>query len=118
MRTALEVASGPASSPVAPKANATPVDGAAGDAFHAAMAAFAMGSYAEADERFAEFVGHFPADSRCEDAAFLRTVIALRRGDPAGAVARARTYLRRFPDGFRRDEVEKMIRVAGRTQSD
>jgi TolA-binding protein len=77
------------------------------------MAAFAMGSYAEADERFTEFVGRFPGDSRCEDAAFLRTVIALRRGDSAAAVARARGYLRRFPNGFRRDEIEQMIAAAG-----
>jgi anti-sigma factor RsiW len=87
--------------------------GVAGDAFHSAMAAFAMGSYAEADERFTEFVGRFPGDSRCEDAAFLRTVIALRRGDSAAAVARARGYLRRFPNGFRRDEIEQMIAAAG-----
>jgi hypothetical protein len=81
----------------------------AGEAFHAAMASFSVGAYAEADERLAEFVARFPNDSRDEDAAFLRTVIALRRGDRAAAAARARAYLRRFPDGLRRQEIERML---------
>ncbi len=99
--------------PRSPAASSAAVpDGAAGEAFHVAMAAFATGSYAEADERFAEFVGRFAGDSRCEDAVFLRTVIALRRGDPAAAVARGRSYLRRFPNGFRRREIEAMISTA------
>jgi len=97
----------------APRATTASAPGeAAGDAFHAAMAAFSLGSYAEADERFAEFVARFPEDSRDEDAAFLRTVIAIRRGDPSAAVARARAYLRRFPDGLRRREMERMLETA------
>lgn len=87
-------------------------DAAAGEAFHRAMAAFSLGAYAEADERLAEFAARFPNDSRDEDAAFLRTVIALRRGDPAAAVARAHSYLRLFPDGLRRPEVERMLDAA------
>jgi hypothetical protein len=87
---------------------------AAGDAFHTAMAAFSLGSYAEADARFAAFVERFAGDSHSEDAAFLRTVIALRLGDPGAAVARGRSYLRRFPFGLRRTEVERMIETAER----
>jgi hypothetical protein len=87
---------------------------AAGEAFHTAMAAFSLGSYAEADERFAAFMERFAADSHCEDASFLRTVIALRRGNAGAAVARGRSYLKRFPDGLRRKEIERMIETAER----
>lgn len=95
-----------------PDAASKPNPEAAGEAFHAAMASFSLGSYVEADERFAEFAARFPGDTRAEDAAFVRTVIALRRGDTAAAIVRARAYLRRFPDGLRRQEMERMLEAA------
>lgn len=82
---------------------------AAARAFERAMAAFTSGAYLEADEQLAAFAARFPADGRREDAAFLRAVIATKRGDAAAAVARARAYLSRFPRGLRRAEMERLV---------
>ncbi len=81
----------------------------AGDEFSAAMASFRAGAYLDADERFAIFAAHFQTDPRYEDAAFLRAVIATKRGDAAAAVARARDYLKRFPGGLRRVEMQRLL---------
>jgi TolA-binding protein len=81
----------------------------AAEEFSAAMAAFSSGAYLEADDRLAAFAARFPTDSRNEDAAFLRAVIAARRGDRTAAVARARDYLRRFKTGLRRPELERLL---------
>lgn len=83
--------------------------GSAADGFAAAMRAFSAGAYLDADDRFADFARRFPRDSRCEDALFLRAVLAVRSGDRAAALSRATEYLRRFPGGLRRNE---MARVA------
>jgi hypothetical protein len=77
--------------------------------FAGAMAAFTAGAYLDADERFSAFAARFPSDARREDATFLRAVIATTRGDAAAAVARARDYLRRFPGGLRRAEMERLV---------
>jgi hypothetical protein len=79
--------------------------------FASAMATFRSGAYLDADERFAGFAARFPSDARQEDALFLRTVIATRRGDAAVAVARAGEYLRRFPHGLRRAEAERIAKA-------
>jgi len=86
----------------------SPTAPAAARDFAAAMAAFTAHSYLDADERFAAFVLQFPQDPRREDAAYLRAVIATRRGDAAAAVARARDYIRRFPQGLRRAEMDRL----------
>ena len=49
------------------------------------------------------------ADTAAEDAAYLQVIALLRAGKQDEARAAARSYLERFPNGFRRDE---MIRVA------
>jgi hypothetical protein len=72
------------------------------------MSALSSGAYLEADEYFAEFAARFRGDARVEDAVYLRTVIALRRGDRDAAAVRARDYLNRFPHGLRRNELEKL----------
>jgi hypothetical protein len=77
--------------------------------FATAMAAFTAGAYLDADDLFSAFAARFPTDARNEDVAFLRAVIATKRGDATAAVARARDYLRRFPDGLRRDEMERIL---------
>ncbi len=79
-----------------------------GDLFAAAVAAFKGDRYTQADALFASFVDRFPDDPRCEDAAFLRAMSHAREGDPAGAAALARAYLRSFPKGLRRKEAERL----------
>jgi hypothetical protein len=89
--------------------------------FAVGMSAFASGNYLEADDRLGEFVARFEQDSRCEDAVYLRTVIAVRRGDSVAALARGRDYLRRFPNGLRRPEIQRLLdgarAVTGRTDA-
>jgi len=78
--------------------------------FRAAMAAFNGGDNATAARSFAAFSSQHPRDSRAEDAAYLR-VLALQRGGMAAAThAAALEYLRRYPGGFRRAEVERLSR--------
>jgi TolA-binding protein len=87
----------------APTASSAPLE------FAAAMASFQTGAYLDADERFATFAARFAADPRSEDAAFLRAVIATKRGDAAAAVARARDYVKRFPSGLRSAEMQRLL---------
>ncbi|HMI93246.1 MAG TPA: hypothetical protein VK509_17870, partial [Polyangiales bacterium] len=82
--------------------------GDAGRSFAAAMAAFSAGDYAHANRLFAEFEHAHPADARVEDAAFLRAVAHARRGDSDASRAAAREYLRRYPNGLRRAEAERL----------
>ena len=78
--------------------------------FRAAMTALDGGDNATAAARFADFLAARPGDARAEDAAYLR-VIALQRAGKAGAMKEAAAqYLRRYPQGFRRAEVETLSR--------
>jgi TolA-binding protein len=99
----------PADEGVDPEGSGAARRTAAAEVFERAMGGFTAGNYLEADEQFAAFAARFPADARREDAAFLRAVIATRRGDAAAAVARARDYLARFPRGLRRSEMERLV---------
>jgi hypothetical protein len=74
--------------------------------FVRAMSAFSAGAYVEADEGLRAFAIRHAKDPRCEDALYVRTVIAERRRDHAAAAAHARAYLRHFPNGFRKRELE------------
>ena len=51
-----------------------------------------------------------PADAADENAAYLEVVGRARAQDAAGARAAAQGYLRRFPNGFRREEVGRFVR--------
>lgn len=82
----------------------------AGEDFAAAMSAFSAGDYGEAERRLLAFERRHRDDARAEDATFLRAVARLRRGDREGARALARDYLRRFPEGLRRAEAERIAR--------
>jgi len=82
----------------------------AGRAFAAAMTAFSAGDYGHADRLFAEFERVHAGDARVEDAAFLRAVAHSRRGDRRASQAAARDYLRRYPNGLRRAEAERLAR--------
>jgi TolA-binding protein len=78
--------------------------------FALAMAAFSAGDYGRAEELFISFERTNPSDARVEDATFLRALARSRRGDSNGAQAVAREYLRRYPNGLRRIEAERLAK--------
>ena len=78
--------------------------------FTLAMSAFNAGDYGRADELFAAFERTHPDDSRLEDALFLRAVARARRGDDSGARMIALEYLKRFPNGLRKADAERLSR--------
>ena len=78
--------------------------------FRAAMDALDRGDDHEAATRFAGFHGRHPLDARAEDAAYLRVIALQRSGDDGGMKAAAAEYLRLYPAGFRRAEVEALVR--------
>jgi hypothetical protein len=81
------------------------------------MSAFSSGAYRTADSLFARFEQKFPADARSEDAAFLRIVIEKRLGDQAAVSRLAGEYLQLHPHGFRRNDVERLIRTSDAARS-
>jgi hypothetical protein len=78
--------------------------------FRAAMAALDQGDNARAAGAFARFVSQHPQDPRAEDAAYLRVIALQRSGDASAMNDAAREYLRHYPSGFRRSEVEVLSR--------
>jgi hypothetical protein len=89
---------------------ASPPERAASRDFRAAMTALDSGDNATAAARFADFLAAHPGDARAEDAAYLR-IIALQRTSNTGTMKEAAAqYLRRYPQGFRRAEVETLSR--------
>lgn len=78
--------------------------------FRAAVAVLDAGANREAAAAFARFLATHPGDPRAEDAAYLH-VIALQRSGADDEMKRAaQEYLRLYPAGFRRGEVEKLSR--------
>jgi hypothetical protein len=75
-----------------------------------AMAAFNAGHNREAAARFASFVAEHAGDPRAEDAAYLRVLALQRAGDEAGMRATGHEYLQRYRRGFRRAEVQALVR--------
>jgi hypothetical protein len=76
--------------------------------FRAAVALLDASANREAAAAFARFLAKHPRDPRAEDAAYLH-VIALQRCGADDEMRRAaREYLRRYPAGFRRGEVEAL----------
>jgi anti-sigma factor RsiW/TolA-binding protein len=78
--------------------------------FREAMAALHAGQSRDAADRFARFSQEHPRDARAEDAAYMRVLALREAGDEAGMNAAAGAYLRRYPQGFRRTEVEGLLR--------
>jgi TolA-binding protein len=78
--------------------------------FRAAVALLDAGANRDAAAAFARFVANHPHDERAEDAAYLRVLALQRCGAAADGEMRraAREYLRLYPAGFRRGEVEKL----------
>jgi len=84
--------------------------GAASAAFAEGVRLIERGDYAAGAERLGTYQRERPGDPRAEDAAFL-TILALQRaGRRDEARAAARSYLERYPRGFRRPEAEKIAR--------
>jgi len=97
--------------PVAPAPSVAPTAAptAAAD-FAQSMAAFSAGDYGRAEQLFDAFESRHPSDARVEDATFLKAVARSRRGDATGARTLAREYLRRYPNGLRHLEAQRLAR--------
>lgn len=104
----VEAPTAAASRPGAPAASATLPDASA--EFRAAMNALDTGDNGDAASRFANFLQKHPGDPRAEDAAYLRVIALQRSGDAQAMQRAAATYLRLYPAGFRRAEVEPLAR--------
>ncbi len=76
--------------------------------FRAASAALRAGDNRRAASAFARFVEEHARDPMAEDAAYLRLIALQRMGAGAETKRAAEEYLRRFPTGFRRAEVERL----------
>ena len=72
------------------------------------MRAYLAGDFATAEARFDAFCIDYAEDPRAEDAAFLRADARAKHGDFQGARAAARSYLKRYPNGLRRPEAERL----------
>jgi hypothetical protein len=103
-----EPSSHPARSPLPPSSAGAPGDSSSD--FRAAIDALERGDSRQAAALFAEFLGKHPGDRRTEDAAYLRAIALQRCGDAVGTKDAAREYLRRYPYGFRRLEMEQLSR--------
>jgi hypothetical protein len=79
--------------------------------FRAAMDSFDVGDNREAAARFARVLARHPRDRRTEDAAYLRVIALQRSGDTSRMKEAALAYLRLYPTGFRRAEVEEFSRT-------
>jgi TolA-binding protein len=112
------------SSIVLPQSAAAPASGASAAAgpvsrevasdpsadFRGAMAALDRGDNREAADGFGRFLRTHPRSARAEDAAYLRVIALQRCGDHDETTDAALEYLRRYPAGFRRSEVEVLSR--------
>jgi ferric-dicitrate binding protein FerR (iron transport regulator) len=76
--------------------------------FRAALSALNDGDRIGAAAGFAAFLADHPRDPRAEDAAYLRVIALQRAGDTPAMRRAADDYLRRYPRGFRRAEVEQL----------
>jgi len=74
------------------------------------MSALDGGDNTTAAARFTAFLAVHPRDARAEDAAYLRVIALQRANDTNGMKEAAEQYLRRYPKGFRRAEVETLSR--------
>jgi TolA-binding protein len=74
------------------------------------MDALDVGDNRAAAAAFASFLAKHPRDPRAEDAAYLQVIALQRSGDQGSTKAAALEYLHRYPEGFRRAEVEPLSR--------
>jgi hypothetical protein len=92
--------------------SARPAEDPAGIAFREGVGMADRGDYDAAARRLAAFAAAHPGDDRAEDAAFLVVVSLQRAGRSAEAATAARDYLARYPNGYRRAEVEQIARAS------
>jgi hypothetical protein len=78
--------------------------------FRAAVALLDSGAQREAAAAFARFIAQHARDPRAEDAAYLRVIALQRCGADDEMKRAAQEYLRLYPGGFRRGEVETLSR--------
>lgn len=97
-----------APAPPAPSASATAAANDAADEFRSAMDALHSGRSADAAGQFARFVARHPRDPRAQDATYMRILALQATGDTVAMKAAAEEYLRAYPKGFRRNEVEPL----------
>lgn len=76
--------------------------------FQTAVAALHRRNARAAAEGFSSFLSNHAHDRRAEDAAYLRVIALQRCGDVRATREAATAYLRRYPTGFRRAEVEAL----------
>lgn len=91
----------------APSASEPPPDAASLD-FKRAVATLNSGQHAAAASQLRRFIQAYPRDPRAEDAAYLSVLALQRAGSREAMKAAALEYLRRYPSGFRRAEVERL----------
>jgi TolA-binding protein len=77
--------------------------------FGEAMAAYARGDFASAEQLFQRFEAKNPYSSQLEDSLFLRALSRQRRGDTEGARRLASEYVHRYPTGFRTAEAKRLL---------
>jgi hypothetical protein len=82
----------------------------ASKAFREGVSLVDRGDYDAATQRLRAFSEAHPSDDRAEDAAFLIVLSMQRAGRLSQAKAAARDYLARHPNGYRRAEVEAILR--------
>ena len=78
--------------------------------FRAAVALLDSGAHRDAAAALAQFRAVHARDPRAEDAAYLRVLALQRCGADDEARRAAQDYLRLYPAGFRRAEMEKLSR--------
>jgi hypothetical protein len=78
--------------------------------FRAAMDALGRGDNRDAARLFEIFLVKHSRDPRAEDAAYSRVIALERCGDSRRMKQAAEEYLLRYPEGFRRAEVERLSR--------
>lgn len=79
------------------------------DEFADAFAAFEAGEMSRAAALFFQYEARHRDEIRAEDAAFLRVVALIRAGRALEADFAARTYLHRYPNGFRARDVQRLL---------
>jgi hypothetical protein len=95
--------------PIRSEGSGAPPSDASED-FRRALAALNGGDPALAATRFARFLDRYPRDARAEDAAYLRVLAFQKAGDTSAMKRAGESYLRRYPAGFRRTEIQNLVR--------
>jgi TolA-binding protein len=80
--------------------------------FRDAVELLNAGNFVASSAALRTYLARHPATERAEDATYLLVLALHRSGDAAGADAAARDYLRLYPHGLRRKEIERLAPAA------